>query len=238
MHHLVFQIHLVSFMLISLLLIHLFPHLSVHSFSSLTIHYSTCTPRLKRIFPQNLLTVDCPRPQWWRKLFNSGGPFEGRRPENRVQCGILDFSTTKWRILVDSEAKSEGAKMVPPPLMGLYVILGLEELSGVRNFGFFDLEMACFGRFWGKKWGGKNGYFWKVRGPRPPWPPCSAAPEPIAHLTGSLSAADLRHALLSSCELWLNISHSNGSFHQLNKNKCKKICILNCLIDLYLCLKI
>ena len=51
------------------------------------------------------------------------------------------------------------------------------ELNAMRNFGFFDLEMACFGRLWGKKWGGQNGYFWKVRGP---WPPGLPVPPPLS----------------------------------------------------------
>ena len=28
-----------------------------------------------------------------------------------MRCGILDFSITKWQVLMDSEAKSEGTKM-------------------------------------------------------------------------------------------------------------------------------
>ena len=39
-----------------------------------------------------------------------GNVVEGRKPENRVRCGILDFfrSRNGVCIFVDSEAKSEG----------------------------------------------------------------------------------------------------------------------------------
>jgi len=47
--------------------------------------------------------------QW--KLFQSAGQAEGQKPENWVQCGILEFPVLKVSAYAPSEAKN-GAKWV------------------------------------------------------------------------------------------------------------------------------